>query len=290
MNENDNKPTPDASVNRPIDVRKVLTQKAPRIAAKIPAFLVNRLCSLIHEDELNAIIVRNRHLDGVAFMQALVNDFGLTLQLHGEAHLPDTGRFIFASNHPLGGMDGICLAATVGERYNSKISYLVNDLLMFIPNLQSIFVPINKHGAQGRQAAAKIDEAFRSDRQIITFPAGLCSRRIKGKIADLKWHKSFIQKAVQYERDIVPVFFEGRNSAFFYRLANFRKLIGVKMNFEMLFLPDELFKNKNQTFGIYFGEPIAWQTFDKSKSSDEWASWVRDKVYKLKEINELCKK
>lgn len=267
---------------RQIDIKQILYGKSPRLARKIPAFLIQYLCRLIHQDEINAILARHRRLQGVAFMQALVGEFGLTLQLHGEENLPAGGRYIFASNHPLGGLDGICLAAILGERYDSKIRYLVNDLLMHIPNLQSIFVPVNKHGAQGRDAARTIDDVFRSDHQILTFPAGLCSRKTKGRICDPAWKKSFIQKAVAYRRDIVPVHFEGRNSAFFYRLANIRKRLCIKMNIEMLYLPDEMFGNKNQTFRICFGTPIPWQTFDRTMKWDEWAEWVKEKVYSLK--------
>jgi putative hemolysin len=215
-------------------------------------------------------------------MQALVREFGVTLELHGEENLPGEGRYIFASNHPLGGLDGICLAAILGERYDSKIRYLVNDLLMFIPNLQSIFVPINKHGTQNRDAALKLDEVFRSDNQILTFPAGLCSRKTKGRICDSEWKKSFIQKAVAYRRDVIPVYFEGCNSAFFYRLANLRKRLCIKTNIEMLYLPDEMFGNKNGTFRIYFGTPVPWQTFDGTLKHHEWAERIKEKVYSLK--------
>jgi putative hemolysin len=265
-----------------IDVRAVLRRKAPALAKRIPAFVVNGLCRLIHEDELNGIVERYRHLDGVAFMQALVEEFDVRLEPSGEEHLPSDGHAcIFASNHPLGGLDGICLAAYLGSRYDSNIYYLVNDLLLFVPNLQSIFVPVNKHGAQSREAAQRTDAAYRSGRHILTFPAGLCSRKQKGLIRDPEWKKSFIQKAVEYRRDIVPIHFEGRNSDFFYRLANIRKRSGIRMNIEMLYLPNEMFKNKHQSFRIRIGEPIPWQTFDRTKRWSEWAEWVKEKVYWL---------
>ncbi|MDR2138772.1 MAG: glycerol acyltransferase [Tannerella sp.] len=269
-----------AEKERLIDVRTVLRRKAPALAKRIPAFMVKGLCRLVHEEELNGIMKRYRYLEGVAFMQALVKEFDIKLEPAGEEHLPSDGRaYIFASNHPLGGLDGICLAAFLGERYDSNIYYLVNDLLLFIPNLQSIFIPVNKHGAQSREAALQMDAAFRSDRQILTFPAGFCSRKQKGLIRDPEWKKSFIQKAVAYRRDIVPIHFEGRNSDFFYRLANIRKRAGIRMNIEMLYLPDEVFKNKHQSFHIRIGEPIPWQTFDRTKRWDEWAEWVKEKVY-----------
>lgn len=265
-----------------IDIRQVLQQKAPSAARKIPGFVVNYLIRTVHQDELNDILRRYHDKDGVAFMQELIGYFDLNLELVNEENIPKEGRYIFASNHPLGGLDGICLSAIIGERFDGKIRYLVNDLLLYLSNLRSIFVPVNKHGAQGKKNAQLIEDAYASDNQIITFPAGLCSRKQNGKIQDTEWKKSFIQKAVESQRDIVPVFFEGRNSNFFYRLANLRKALGIKMNYEMIYLPDEMFRSKHKTFRIHFGKPIPWQTFDSSRKPAEWAERVKGIVYNLK--------
>jgi putative hemolysin len=269
-----------------IDIRQVLKTKAPSMAGKIPAFAVRYLTRIIHEDELNAILTRYRDKEGVDFMRELIRYFDIRLELAGKENFPAEGRYIFASNHPLGGMDGICLSAVLGEHFDGKIRYLVNDLLLFIPNLRTIFVPINKHGRQARPTATATDEAYASGNQIITFPAGLCSRKRKGRIVDPDWKKSFIRKAVEYRRDIVPVYFEGRNSGFFYNLANIRAALGIKMNCEMLYLADELFRSKRSTYRICFGRPIPWQTFDNSKKPAEWAEWVKHISYGLKkELN-----
>ena len=265
-----------------IDIKQVLRQKAPSVARKIPGFMDDYLIRTVHQDELNEILRRYHDKDGVAFMQELIGYFDLNLELVNEENIPAEGRYIFASNHPLGGLDGICLSAIIGGRFDGKIRYLVNDLLLYLSNLRSIFVPINKHGAQGKKNAELIEKAYASDNQIITFPAGLCSRKQNGKIQDTEWKKSFIQKAVEYRRDIVPVFFEGRNSNFFYRLANMRKALGIKMNYEMIYLPDEMFKSKHKTYSIHFGKPIPWQTFDSSRKPAEWAEWVKEIVYNLK--------
>ena len=265
-----------------IDIKQVLRQKAPSVARKIPGFMVDYLIRTVHQDELNEILRRYHDKDGVAFMQELIGYFDLNLELVNEENIPAEGRYIFASNHPLGGLDGICLSAIIGGRFDGKIRDLVNDLLLYLSNLRSIFVPINKHGAQGKKNAELIEKAYASDNQIITFPAGLCSRKQNGKIQDTEWKKSFIQKAVEYRRDIVPVFFEGRNSNFFYRLANMRKALGIKMNYEMIYLPDEMFKSKHKTYSIHFGKPIPWQTFDSSRKPAEWAEWVKEIVYNLK--------
>lgn len=265
-----------------IDIQQVLRQKAPSAARKIPQFVINYLTRTIHQDELNDILRRYHDKNGVAFMQELVGYFDLHLVLENESNIPTEGRYIFASNHPLGGLDGICLSAIIGKRFNGNIRYLVNDLLLYLTNLRSIFVPINKHGAQGKYNARLIEEAYASDNQIITFPAGLCSRKQHGKVEDIEWKKSFIQKAVEYQRDVVPVFFDGKNSNFFYRIARLRKALGIRMNYEMIYLPDEMFKSKHKTFHIYFGRPIPWQTFTDGRKPVEWAQEVKELVYNLR--------
>ncbi|WP_165041018.1 1-acyl-sn-glycerol-3-phosphate acyltransferase [Dysgonomonas sp. ZJ709] len=268
-----------------LDLDKVLQSKAPKIYNKIPRFAINYLKRKVHVDELNEILTIYADKKGVDFMESVVGYFNLTLDVDGLDSIPTDGRYIFVSNHPLGGLDGICLSAIIGKKYDKKIKYVVNDILYYIRNLQPIFLPINKHGTQAKQVAKETNEAFDSDNQIITFPAGLCSRKQNGRIYDLEWKKNFIQKAIESKRDIVPVYFRGLNSNFFYRFANARKRLGIKFNIEMVLLPDEMFKNKNKTFSITFGQPIPYSTFDHSKSAQQWAEYVKETAYKLGESN-----
>ena len=265
-----------------IDIESVLKEKAKKHYNKIPKFAINYLKKVIHQEDLNGILRRNKDVQGVEFMQRVVKDeFNITLETSGMENIPDDGRFVFASNHPLGGLDGICLSAVLGEHYDGKIKYLVNDILMYLKNLESIFVPVNKFGTQAKQSAIAINEAYESDNQVITFPAGLVSRKTDGTIKDLEWMKSFVAKAIEYKRDIIPVHFNAKNSNFFYNFANIRKSLGLKFNIELIYLPSEMFKSKNQTFHITFGEPIKWTSLDKSKSYNEWAKTIKDIVYDL---------
>ncbi|OJU45275.1 MAG: glycerol acyltransferase [Bacteroidales bacterium 45-6] len=265
-----------------IDLDQIIQSKIPRIYPKIPQFLFRYLKRKIHQAELNEILRLNHGKYGVDFMRGAVDYFGLKFEISGLDALPLDKPMVFVSNHPLGGLDGICLSAIIGEKYNHNIKYLVNDLLYYIENLKPIFIPINKYGMQNRTTSQMINEAFASGDQVITFPAGLCSRKIEGEIVDLPWGKMFIQKAVEFKRDVVPVYFDAQNSNFFYRLASIRKKMGIKFNFEMLYLPDEMFRNKGKTFRIRFGRPIPWETFDKSRSAKEWTGYVRNLSYQLK--------
>lgn len=264
-----------------LDLDHIFKSKAPRLYAKTPAFVLRYLKRKVHVDELNEILTIYKDKYGVDFMEAVVGYFDLKLNIKGLDKIDSNGRYIFVSNHPLGGLDGICLSAIIGKKFDKKIKYLVNDILYYIKNLQPIFVPVNKYGKQPKDKARAINDAYESDEQIITFPAGICSRKTGGKIIDLDWHKSFIHKATETKRDIIPVYFDARNSNFFYRFANCRKALGIKFNVEMLFLPDEMFKNKHRTFTITFGEPIKWETLDKSKTPQQWTEKVKDITYNL---------
>ncbi|MFV0467779.1 MAG: 1-acyl-sn-glycerol-3-phosphate acyltransferase [Dysgonomonas sp.] len=264
-----------------IDLDKIFKTKAPSIYKKTPRFLISYLKRKVHLDEINNIIRYADGAEGVDFMKKTVEYFGIKLNIQGLDKIPQDGHYIFASNHPLGGLDGICLSTVIGDKFDNKVKYIVNDLLYNIKPLQNIFIPVNKIGSQSKSSIASQVEAFSSDNQIITFPAGLCSRRQNGEIKDLEWKKTFITKAIENKRDVVPVFFEGRNSNFFYRFANLRQRLGIKFNLEMLFLPDEMFKCKDRTFNIIFGQPVPYTFFDHTKNPKEWAQLVKEESYKL---------
>ena len=263
-----------------IDVEKVLKSKNPALGKSIPSFLVNYLKKIVHQEELNEFLMQYGHLKNSELIHAGLQYFKIRYKVYGKENIPGEGRYIFVSNHPLGGLDGLVFIYEL-SRYFDEIRFPVNDILTSIENLNGIFLPVNKHGAQAKEAAKMIEEAYASDCQILYFPAGLCSRKKRGKIKDLMWHKSFITKAVMHKRDIVPAFFSGRNSNFFYNLSNIRNFLGVKANIEMLYLPDEMFKQKDKEIDLVFGPKIRWETFDKSKSPVEWAEWVKSKSYDL---------
>ena len=146
---------------------------------------------------------------------------------------------------------------------------------------------VNKMGGQSADLVGKINEAFDSDRQVIIFPAGLCSRKIDGIVQDLPWKKTFITKSRMSHRDVVPVWFSGCNSKRFYRLDKLRNLLKLKLNIAMLTLPDELYKSQHKSYRLIFGKPIPWQTFTSEKRDAEWAAWVREKVYELPKTDNL---
>jgi putative hemolysin len=266
-----------------IDVEEVIRSKNPSLARAVPKFAINYLKRIIHQDEINALLKHNGNLMDAAFIRSSLEFLEIKYSVFDTENIPQSGRFIFVSNHPLGGLDGLVFMDQLSKHFDN-IKFPVNDILMNIRNLSGIFLPVNKHGGQAKDAIMQLEETYASDSQILYFPAGLCSRKKRGAIKDLKWHKSFISKAVQHKRDIIPAFFSGRNSEFFYNLSNIRTFMGIKANIEMLYLPDEMFRQKNKDLMLIFGKPIPWQTFDNSRSALEWADWVKTKSYELESL------
>ena len=265
-----------------INVEKILMTKAPRLYKRLPRFVINYLIRIFHQDEINSDLQKISDEVGVPKFHKQLEISNIKINYHGKEHVPSEGRFIFASNHPMGGPEGIMIVSAVGRMF-PKTKLMVNDLLMNLPDIEDVFIPINRFGRNKHDYVDILDSSLKSDYQLVIFPAGLVSRRIKGKVVDLPWKKSFISYAKRYQRDVIPVFIDGKNSNFFYRLANWRKRLGIKANIEQMYLIDEFYKHKNKDMSIYFGEPIPYQLFTNEKSDKEWAEYVKEIVYSLEE-------
>lgn len=267
-----------------VDIDDILKSKMGDKAKFVPSLLKKWLKRIVHQDEVNKYLWESRHLTGTEWLEECVRYLDMTLEVEGMENLPDKddGKlYTFVSNHPLGGADGVALGSIIGRHYDGNFRYLVNDILMYLPGLAPLCIPINKTGKQSRNFPAMVESGFQSDKHMLMFPAGACSRKIDGVIKDIPWKKTFLSKSVEYHRDIVPIHFSGQNSNFFYRLAYLSDRFSKKVNIAMIFLVDEMYKNVHKTFHVSIGKPIPWQTFDKSKTPAQWAQYVQDKVYEL---------
>lgn len=262
-----------------IDLEKIIASKNPKLLKRIPKFALNYLKRLLHIEQINGSIYEHRNKFGRDFAEAILDDMKINIVIEGKDHIPLNDRLIIAANHPLGGIDGMALISEIG-RIRPDILFPVNDLLLNLPGLRPVFIPVNKYGKNVENKNA-LEDAFASNNTLLYFPAGLCSRKQHGQILDLEWKVTFLKKAVQYQRDILPVMVDARNSNRFYNLANFRKNIGIKSNIELILLPDEMYRQEGKTIRLIIGKPISYKTFDNTRSMKEWAALVKQHVYNL---------
>ena len=268
---------PDSQEYR-IDVGEIFRNK---FGEKTPKWLIRLGRKLLHEDFLNEIFEQG--YTGVEFADFALKCMNVTLQVEGLEKVPTDRLVTVASNHPLGGDDALAVVSIFGRIYDGNIRIMVNDFLMALKMLNGIFVPVNKVGGQSRNLATQTDAIFHSDHQVIMFPAGKCARRVKGRIQELPWKKTFLTKSVETHRDIVPMHFYGRNSWRFYFVDWIGDITGINKKFPlaMALLVDEMYRAQGKTFRIVIGDPIPWQTFDDSKKPAEWADWVKQRVEEL---------
>lgn len=267
-----------------IDLQQIVRERLGKHSRLVPRFIVRWLEKLVCQDDLNKLLRNNFPKEGAAFCEGVLHDLDVAVDVVGEDNLPPVSdrKVVIVSNHPLGGLDGMALIAWAARRYGDRLHFVVNDLLDAVAPLRTVFVPVNKHGGQSRESIRAVDEAFASDDPVLVFPAGLCSRRDSaGKVSDLEWQKMFVNKAIEHRRTVVPLYFSGENSAFFYKFASIRKKIGLKFNIEMIFLPSEVFRASGSRFTIVCGKPLPWQTLKGGSQARRQAADIRSLVYSM---------
>ncbi|MCO5260360.1 MAG: 1-acyl-sn-glycerol-3-phosphate acyltransferase [Crocinitomicaceae bacterium] len=269
-----------------IDIRKLVASKSPKLAKFIPGFVYRYLKRIIHQDDINEFMGKYGELKNDVFCSTVVEQFELKIESYNLDNIPSSGGVILVMNHPLGGMDAMALIHLLKDK-RKDIRFIVNDLLLNLTPIKDLFVGVNKHGSNSRKLPEQMDELFASDKVIGIFPAGLVSRRKKGKIEDLEWKKAFVKYARSYNKTIIPIYIDGKLSNFFYNLSNFREFIRLKVNIEMLYLSDELFNQKGKSIKFVVGEPFKLEDLKDIKSDKKIAEAIKNKVYQLKnQIND----
>ena len=263
-----------------VDINKILGAW-PRnkfLRKLVAGFLKRRL----HQDQVNEAIMQAKCPVGAGFFDDALRYLNITFRIRGEEHLQADKQYIFVCNHPLGGPEALIIGSVFRQLYGDGFKVPVTPLLAHLKPLSEFFVPVNNLSSkQSRDLGERIAAMFTSDKQVLVFPAGLCARKMKGKITEMPWKKMFVTQARRYERDVVPVHISGHNSRWYFFLAKLSKFLRLKINIGMLYLVDELFKQCGNEFVITFGEPVPYTTFDKSKSDREWAAEMQERVKAL---------
>ncbi len=263
-----------------IDIDKIINGKSPKLYKSLPKFIIRYIKKTIHQEDLNVLIQKNNGATGEEFLKQTFSNFEIHSELVNEENLPETSNYIFVSNHPIGSFDGLHIINSLFQKYG-KVKAVVNDILLNLKSLNEFFIGVNKHGTTQREQVESLNKIFDSDIPVFFFPAGLVSRKTNGIVIDGDWKKTFVSRAIKHKRDIVPIYFDGKLSKKFYRIANIRKFLGIKANLEMFYLVDEGIKQKGKILKITIGKPISFTKLDKSKSHQSWTQEIKRHVYKV---------
>lgn len=266
-----------------VDIEKIL---GPKLRKKFPRFAINFLKRRLHQDQVNEAIMGANPYHGAGFFDEALKYLNITYRTRGEEKLDKDKKYIFVCNHPLGGPEALIIGSVFHRLYGEGFQVPVTPIMANLKPLAEFFTPVNNLSSkQSRDLGERIAKMFNSDQQVVVFPAGLCARKIKGKITEMPWKKMFVTQARRYERDVVPVHMSGHNSKWYFFLCKLSKFLRLKINIGMLYLVDELFKQRGNEFVITFGEPVPYTTFDKSKTDLQWAAEMQERVKALAEGN-----
>ena len=265
-----------------LDLNEIL---GPKMSAKLPGFVKSFFARRLHIKQINDCIMKAEHYAGAGFFDEALDYIGITYKVRGEENIDLSKKYLFACNHPLGGPEALIIGSIFRKIYGDGFMVPSNQILYNMKPLQEFFVPVSVGGRQGRDIAAKVASMFESGRQVLVFPAGLCAKSIKGVVTEMPWKKMFITQARKYQRDVVPVHISGHNSKWYFFLSWLSRTLKLKFNLGMIFLVDELFKQKGNEFVITFGKPIEYDRFDKTKTDLQWADEVKNIVKNLASDN-----
>jgi putative hemolysin len=269
-----------SDTSKVIDIEKVIRESKSKFVSSLPMFIIRFIQRVVHQDEMNECINTNSNKTGVPFVNDVLAYWNVKVVVNGGENVPSSGRFIFVANHPVGAMDALSFLSTIYRFFPNVISPS-NQLLTYIPNLRPVMLGVNVFGINTKETVEKLNHLFESDAQIMIFPAGTVSRRSRGKISDVVWQKTFVTKAVQFKRDIIPVHISGRNSNLFYFVANLRKLLRIKMAIEIILLPRDMMKQRNSTVTMTIGEVIPYESLTRGVNQNEWAQRIKSAVYNI---------
>jgi 1-acyl-sn-glycerol-3-phosphate acyltransferase len=259
----------------PVDFKEIIRSQENKTVRNLPNFVINIVKRILKEKQLNKFIEANGDKFNVDFVKGAHEYFNVDVEGYGLEQLDPNGRYIFACNHPIGGFDFSSAIYLLSDKF-PEIKVIANKVLTGLMNIREMLLPVGVFEKTDKEAREKIDRIMSDgEQQILTFPAGRVARKTDGEIQDLSWHRSFIRQAVQYEREVVPVYIDSFNSKFFYNIGRLRSLLGIKANIELFFIIGEQFKKRNATIPVYFGKPIHYSTFTDKKSHLEWAQEVR---------------
>lgn len=249
--------------------------------------LVDRVLHWLAVDRVNATHSKFFDTPGAPFVEKLIEDFDITLDIRGLDvldNLPE-GAFITVSNHPFGALDGIMLIHIIASRrpdYKVMVNMILGRLTAMRPN----FITVD---AMASDDPAKQAVSMKGIREVISrvkgghpvgfFPAGAVSKvGWNGRLTDRTWQPSVIRLIDKLKVPVIPIFFHGSNSWLF----NFLGVVCWQLR--TLRLPSEVFRKCHSTMKISVGRPISVEEQRAHAGSiEELGKFLKEQTYKLRD-------
>lgn len=249
--------------------------------------LVDKALRFIAMDKVNAIHEHNLDKSGASgFVHGLLTDLDIKLRIDGREVLDNlpAGAFITVSNHIFGALDGIMLIDLMASR-RPEYKVMVNMVLNRIGGMRHNFIAVDALASDdpAKKAVSMLGiksaiRQVRSGGPMGFFPAGAVSKlKWNMHIEDREWQPTIIRLISQLKVPVIPVFFHGRNSAWFQILGM------IDWRLRTLRLPAEVFNKRGREMHISVGDPIPVdEQLLHQGSMEEFGRFLRERTYSLR--------
>lgn len=246
--------------------------------------LADRVMSWLKISDLNRIYDRYSHLDGIAFIDAVLEELHVETVISDSDYkrIPKSGPFIFVANHPLGGIDGLIMLRLLMQK-NPEAKIMANFLLLKIKPIQAHICPVNpfehrKEVFNNVGGIRSVIAHLAKGLPLGVFPAGEVAVRkngLTGTADDRKWDAGIMRLLQKSGIPIVPLYFHARNSDLFYVLS------GIHSGLRTAGLPSEVFNVKNRRIIVRVGQQIVPDPDTAEIPGVSFADMVRHKTFML---------
>ena len=177
-------------------------------------------------------------------------------EVDGLGNIPQTGKCLIVSNHPMGPADAVALYHGV-SKVRKDAFFFANDLFVYLLGaFDNIMAPVVwDQESQIHKATKKTIERMKTfffeERIGILFPSGRLSKFTFFGIKERHWQKTPLSIADRHDCLLIPAYIVGRNSWFFYFASVINKQLRdvTQLN--------ELLNKKNKKIKIIIGKPLS---------------------------------
>ena len=246
------------------------------------AWPIERLLLFHHLNKAYADVCRMR--DKRPFLEKVLDRLNVRYELTEDdlsRLLLPRGPVVVVANHPFGGIEGIILASLL-QSVRCDVKFMANYLLERIPEIRDMLISVDpfKSGQSARRNIGPLRECIKHVKNggmLVVFPAGEVSHLDirKGVITDPQWNEGIGRITRKTGAPVLPVFFQGANSALF-QVAGL-----VHPSLRTAMLPAELLNKGKKRTRVSVGNLIRPDRLAEFKTDEELTEYLRVRTYLL---------